>query len=264
MIELHLATSEYALAGKTAIVTGASRLRGIGAAIAVALARAGANVFSTYYRPFDSLAYKQNDPEEAELIVQVIRAFGVKGEGFEADLANENSLCEIFDQAEKRIGPADILVNNAAFDTPANIFSLTADILDKHYAINVRGAVLLCAEFARRHDGREGGRIINLTSGQGLGPMPESLPYAIAKGAIEALTVSLSATLIRRGITVNAIDPGATDTGWMSDETLADFHVNSPAGRSGVPEDAARLALFLASAQSSWITGQILRSRGGA
>ncbi len=144
-----------------------------------------------------------------------------------------------------------------------NDYSLSASLLDAHYAVNVRGTTLLCSEFAKRHDGRPGGRIINLTSGQSLGPMPENLPYAITKGAIEALTTSLSASLAKKGITVNAVDPGGTDTGWMSPDFLATARVNAPFGRVGTPKDAMRLILFLASAQAQWITGQVLRSRRG-
>lgn len=262
MIVKTLATSEYSLAGKTALVTGVSRRRGIGAAVALALARAGVHVFTTYYRPFDALVYEQNDPGEAAAILDAIRALGVKAGGMEADLADTNTPVAVFDEAEKQIGIVDILINNAACDLPANIHSLTVDVLDRHYAVNVRGTTFLCAEFAHRHSGRAGGSIINFTSGQGLHPMPEGLPYAMTKGAIEALTTSLSATLIKQGITVNAIDPGGTDTGWMSGEMLAES-AKFPAGRVSVPEDAARLVLFLASSQSCWITGQIIRSRGG-
>jgi 3-oxoacyl-[acyl-carrier protein] reductase len=263
MIVETLATSVYSLTGKIALVTGVSRRRGIGAAVALALARAGVHVFTTYYRPYDALVHEPNDPEEATAILDAIRALGVKAAGLEADLADTNTPVAVFDEAERQMGIVDILINNAACDLPASIHSLTVDVLDKHYAVNVRGTTFLCAEFARRRKGLQDGRIINFTSGQGLHPMPENLPYALTKGAIEALTTSLSAALIKQGITVNAIDPGGTDTGWMSGELLAELSAKSPAGRVSVPEDAARLALFLASSQACWITGQILRSRGG-
>jgi len=134
--------------------------------------------------------------------------------------------------------------------------------MDTHYNVNLRGAVLMCAEFARRHNGRAGGRIINLTSGQSVGPMPEEIPYITTKGAIEALTTSLSETLIQKGITVNAVDPGVTDTGWINHELYAELMAASPAGRVGTPLDAARIILFLASSQAGWVTGQIVHSRG--
>ena len=94
--------------------------------------------------------------------------------------------------------------------------------------------------------------------------MANELAYAASKGAVEAFTVSLSPAAMRRGITVNAIDPGATDTGWMSETQKAAWIANAAGGRLGLPEDAARLAGFLASDDAQWITGQIIHSRGGA
>jgi 3-oxoacyl-[acyl-carrier protein] reductase len=260
----HSRQVDYGLAGKTALVTGASRRIGIGAATALALAKAGAKVFTTYYRPFDARMPWGSEPDDALRILDAIRAEGVMADGMEADLADPHTPARLFDAAEKSVGPVDILINNAAYSVNASIDTLTAASLDAHYAVNVRGTALMCAEFASRHDGRAGRRIINLTSGQGYAPMPEELPYAITKGAVEALTTSLSASLIKRGITVNAVDPGATDTGWMSAALQTQLEANAPAGRVGTPDDAARIILFLASAQAGWITGQIIRSRGGA
>ena len=167
------------------------------------------------------------------------------------------------DMVEDTFGKVDILVNNAAHDQLCDIYSLSPELLDTHYAVNVRGTTLLCAEFAKRHDGRPGGRIINLTSGNSLAPMPDNLPYAISKGAIESLTISLSASLASKKITVNAVDPGVTDTGSMRDEIHSKLLAKAPFGRVGTPQDAARIVLFLASSQGEWITGQIIRSRGG-
>ncbi|MFB2770734.1 SDR family oxidoreductase [Pelatocladus sp. BLCC-F211] len=254
---------DYGLTGKVALVTGVSRHIGIGAAIAHSLAKAGANVFTTYYRPFDELMPWGSKSTEVEEIIESLKLLGVKAEGFEANLAEPHIPKQIFDRVEKSFGFVDILVNNAAHDQQADIYSLSVDLLDAHYAVNVRGTTLLSAEFAKRHDGRPGGRIINLTSGQSLGPMPENLPYAITKGGIEALTISLSANLANKGITVNAVDPGPTNTGWMSNELFSELESKAPFGRVGTPEDAARVVLFLASSQSQWITGQIIRSRGG-
>ncbi|TBR57932.1 oxidoreductase [Westiellopsis prolifica IICB1] len=254
---------DYGLTGKVALVTGVSRHIGIGAAIAHSLAEAGVNVFTIYYRPFDELMPWGSKSTEAEEIIESLKLLSVKAEGLEANLAEPHIPEQIFDRVEKSFGFVDILVNNAAHDQQADIYSLSADLLDAHYAVNVRGTTLLCAEFAKRHDGRPGGRIINLTSGQSLGPMPENLPYAITKGGIEALTISLSANLANKGITVNAVDPGPTNTGWMSDELFLELEAKAPFGRVGTPEDAARVVLFLASSQAQWITGQIIRSRGG-
>ena len=150
---------------------------------------------------------------------------------------------------------------------PDGIENLTAEILDRHYAVNIRGMALLCAEFVRRYKLKQSehdyGRIINLSSGQGVGPMPGELAYVATKGAVEAFSVSLSAEVAPFGITVNAVDPGITDTGWIPDDLRAKWEAESPMGRVGMPADVARLIRFLASAESEWMTGQLLHSRGG-
>jgi 3-oxoacyl-[acyl-carrier protein] reductase len=185
---------DYGLSGKVALVTGVSRQIGIGGVLARSLASSGANVFTTYYRPYDELMLWGSNQTEAEEIVESLKLLGVKAAGIEANLAQPEVTKKVLDFVEQTLGPVDILVNNAAHDQQADIYSLSAELLDTHYAVNVRGTTLLCAEFALRHDGRPGGRIINLTSGQSLAPMPENLPYAMTKGAIEALTLSLSAS----------------------------------------------------------------------
>jgi 3-oxoacyl-[acyl-carrier protein] reductase len=255
---------DYGLTGKVALITGVSRHIGIGAAAALELARAGCHVFTSWYSPFDSLAYGKDSSSEAQEILEAVRTQGVSVAGIQADLSDPLVPARLFTAAEQALGPVDILINNAAYSINAGIYSLTPELMDAHYAVNLRGAVLMCAEFARRHDGRPGGRIINLTSGQSVGPMPEEIPYITTKGAIEALTISLSVELIRKGITVNAVDPGATDTGWMSLELSTQLAAASPSGRLGTPLDAARMILFLASSQAGWVSGQIIHSRGGA
>jgi 3-oxoacyl-[acyl-carrier protein] reductase len=254
---------DYGLSGKVALITGVSRRIGIGATVALELAKAGCNIFSTWYSPFDSLAYGKDSSAESQEILDAVRAQGVNADGMQADLGDPQVPALLFDAAEKALGPVDILINNAAYSLNADIYALTAELMDAHYAINLRGAVLLCAEFARRHNGRAGGRIVNLTSGQSVGPMPEEIPYITTKGAIEALTTSLSETLVPKGITVNAVDPGATDTGWINPQLYAELVAASPTGRVGTPLDAARIILFLASSQAGWVTGQIIHSRGG-
>ncbi len=160
----------------------------------------------------------------------------------------------MFDHVEATVGRVTILVNNATYSVRDGIENLNADQLDKHYAINVRAMALLCAEFVRRYKQNLSpglyGRIINLSSGQGLNPMSGELAYAATKGAVEAFSRSLSAEVGRLGITVNAVDPGATDTGWISSELKEKWEAESPMGRIGVPEDAARLIRFLASPEA--------------
>ena len=250
-----------------ALITGASRKIGIGAAIARELARAGADVFITYFRPYDLESGLAGDSREPKMLVEELRGVGVRADGLEIDLSLPDAPQHVFDRVEASLGTVNILVNNATYSMRDGIERLTAGMLDKHYAVNVRGMALLCAEFVRRYKRRPPqagyGRIVNLSSGQGVGPMPGELAYAATKGAVEAFTVSLSAEAAHHGITVNAIDPGITDTGWISPELQAAWEAESPLGRVGAPEDAARLIRFLASPDSGWITGQVIHSRGG-
>jgi 3-oxoacyl-[acyl-carrier protein] reductase len=253
----------YSLAGKVVLITGVSRRAGIGAAIARAFAEAGGVVCTTYYRPYDELMPWGNNPSEAEDIIKELKAAGVPAEGIEADLSDPETPAGLLDHFQSSFGFVDILVNNAVCDIEADVYSLSAELIDRHYAVNLRAVMLLCAEFAKRHDGRAGGRIINLSSGQGVEPMPDNLPYAATKGAIEALTLSLSAALADKGITVNAIDPGPTDTGWLSADLRTKLLQRAPFGRIGTTGDVAKLALYLASSEAQWVTGQVIRSRGG-
>ncbi|NOK59923.1 MAG: SDR family oxidoreductase [Chloroflexi bacterium AL-W] len=253
----------HSLAGKVALVTGVSRRIGIGAAIAQELARAGATIFTTYYHPYDIQMPWGGSQQEAQEIVEELHALGVEAYGYAADLAQADAPEQIFHTAQNTFGQIDILVNNATHDLPTTLFELEAASLDQHYAVNLRGVLLLCQMFAKQHNGQEGGRIINLTSGQNVTAMPKNIPYAATKGAIEGLTLSLSATLAPQRITVNAIDPGPTDTGWLSDDLQQTLTEQAPLGRIGTPNDAARLVCFLASDEARWITGQVIRSRGG-
>lgn len=247
----------------TAVVTGVSRKTGIGAAIARALAAAGCHVFTSYYRPYDAAMSWGSQADEAENLLIELRQMGVRAAGVELDLRDPVAPASLLEAAVTAIGPVQILVNNATYSVNDGVMGLTAVHIDNHYAINVRGMMLLCAEFVNRFQGKWG-RIINITSGQGASPMPGELAYAATKGAVDAFTVSLAAEVAGRNITVNAVDPGATDTGWMSPDWHARLLAQSPMGRIGQPEDAARLVRFLASPEAGWITGQVIRSRGGS
>ncbi len=251
------------LRAKVALVTGVGRRRGIGSAICRALARRGANIFFTYWKAYDRGAPWATDEDEPEALLGDLRGMGVSAEGVELDLSLPDSPERLLDVVVERLGPPTILVNNAAHSTRDGFERLDAETLDAHYAVNLRAAALLSVGFARQYPGGPGGRIINLTSGQSLGPMPEELAYAATKGAIEAFTVTLAAEVGHKGITVNAVNPGPTDTGWMTEEFKEELSAKFSAGRVGEPEDAARLVAFLASDEARWITGQIIHSEGG-
>ncbi|GAB3220711.1 SDR family oxidoreductase [Spirosoma arcticum] len=248
---------------KIAIVTGVSRFKGIGYAICSELARNNIDIFFTYWTPYDNQMPWKVGAEEPNLIQNEVIKYGVKCEKLELDLSNVNSVELLFNEVENRLGPASVLINNATYSTQTNITNFSAYELDKHYEINLRATTLLTLEFTKRFTLSQGGRIINLTSGQSLGEMSDEIAYAITKGAVETLTRTISQRIAKHGITINAINPGPTDTGWMDDNLTKVFLEKSPMGRIGTPHDAARLVSFLASDEAEWITGQVIHSEGG-
>jgi 3-oxoacyl-[acyl-carrier protein] reductase len=248
------------LRGRVVVVTGAGRPQGIGAAICRAFADQGCNIFFTIHSPHD----KTMGSEElgAQQLADDLRGRGVSAGFIEADLALPDCAGRILNFVHERFGEPSILVNNAAYSARDGFERLDAKGLDAHYAVNVRGAALLSVEFARRFSGQTGGRILFLTSGQDLGPMPGELAYAASKGAISAFMRSLAKEVGSKGITVNAVDPGPTETGWMSRDLQACLIARSAIGRLGYPEDAARVIVFLASAAAEWISGETIHARG--
>jgi 3-oxoacyl-[acyl-carrier protein] reductase len=157
-------------------------------------------------------------------------------------------------------GPLDVLVVCHATDSNVPLADVTADELDRVWAVNARAAVLLVQAFARQ---AQGGRVVLFTSGQHIGPMAEELPYAISKGAIHQMTRSLADAVADQGITVNTINPGPVDTGWPDDDLREQLRPRFPAGRWGAPEDIAGVVAFLVSADSAWLTGQVIDAEGG-
>ena len=251
------------LRGRIALVTGVGRRRGIGSAVCRAIASRGADVVLSYWRAYEREMPWASDEDEPEALLGELRAAGVRAEGVELDLSLPDSARLLLDTAEERLGRPSILVNTAAYSTRDGFEVLDAEALDIHYAVNVRAMALLSVGFARRYPGGDGGRIVNFSSGQSLGPMPGELAYIATKGAIEAFTLTLAAEVGHKGITVNAINPGATDTGWMTEELKREIIAKSSLGRIGQPEDAARLVAFLAGDEGAWITGQVIHSEGG-
>ena len=254
---------EQTLDGKAALVTGAGRREGIGAAICRELAARGANVFFTYWGAYDEEMPWGADRDGPEALRNALRATGVRAESLELDLSLPESPERLLDEATEKLGQLSILVNNAAYSTRDGFEKLDAATLDAHYAVNLRATALLSVGFARRFIEGSAGRIINFSSGQSLGPMTGELAYIATKGAIEAFTRTLAAEVGHKGITVNAFNPGPTDTGWMSGEVRQNLLAKFPTGRIGEPEDAARLVAFLAGEESAWISGQVIHSEGG-
>lgn len=248
---------------KVAIVTGVSRLNGIGRVICLELAQQNFDIFFTYWTAYDNeMLWKVNE-NEPELIQQEIKDLGVQCEKLELDLSLENSIEELFNSVIKKLGNPTVLINNATYSTQTNINSLNAKELDRHYEVNLKATTLLTIEFVKRFHFNRGGRIINLSSGQSLGQMPNEIAYAITKGAIETLTYTLSSELASKGITINAVNPGPNDTGWMDDRLKNDLEQRFPMKRVGKPRDTAKLVGFLVSEDGEWITGQIIHSEGG-
>lgn len=158
----------------------------------------------------------------------------------------------------------DILVcNHARSGGDGPVGHLTAEMLDAHWAVNTRSSVLLVQAFVAQHDGRRGGRVVLMTSGQGLGPMPGEVAYAASKAALAGITLTLADQLADVGITVNTVNPGPVDTGYMTPELSARVAPMFPFGRMGEPDDPARLIEWLVSDEGRWMTGQILNTEGG-
>ncbi|MED3865481.1 SDR family oxidoreductase [Priestia megaterium] len=253
------------LINKIAIVTGASRAKGIGTEICRELAREGADIFFTHWSKYDRLMdyCNEDDFKWSKRLMEEIRSLGVRCESMELDLSQPNAPRKLLDEVQNKLGSPSILVNNATHSVDVDFRSIDADMLDAHYNVNVRGTCLLTAEFARLIEGKHGGRIINMVSGQDKSPEPGNLAYVATKGAVSTFTKSVAIELAPLKITVNAVDPGPTNTGWMSSELKEEFLPKFPMGRLGEPRDAAKLVIFLASEESEWITGQIIHSDGG-
>jgi 3-oxoacyl-[acyl-carrier protein] reductase len=238
-----------------ALVTGAGREREIGTAVCRALAAAGHDIAFTV-APGGRLAAHDLETE--------LRAAGAQVAAIEADLAEADTPAQVLDEATAALGRLpSILVNNAAHSVNAGFAALDAAMLDEHYAVNVRTPALLSCELARRHTPGEPGAIVCMISGQSLGPMVGELPYATTKGALETFVKQLAPEVMELGITVNAVNPGVTDTGWISDELRPQLLARIPGGRLGQSEDAARLIAWLCSEDAAWITGQVIASEGG-
>jgi 3-oxoacyl-[acyl-carrier protein] reductase len=251
------------LQGRAALVTGCSRKLGIGFAIAKRLAAQGADLCVHAFRPYDAQQPWGVGRKSMEQLLADLKSAGGNVIHVEADFMDPHAPDEVMQAAVEAFGHVDILVANHAYSTMGALEDLTAAEIDRHLLVNVRATLLLVKAFAAQHDNRPGGRVIFMTSGQHLGPMPGELAYIASKGALHPLATSLAAHLAPRGITVNVVNPGATDTGYASKELYAEILALEPQGRWGEPDDAARLIAWLCSDEARWITGQVINSTGG-
>jgi 3-oxoacyl-[acyl-carrier protein] reductase len=253
------------MAARVAIVTGVSRRAGIGFAIARDLLASGMTVLIQSWSAHD--AEQPWGPEAAGIpgVLKALRRHGERLEHMEADLALPASPAAVVERAVQLFRHVDVIVANHARSSGRQTLSnVTVEELDLSWAVNARASVLLTRAFAAQHDDRRGGgRVVLFTSGQHLAPMAQEVPYAISKGAIHQMTLTLADALVDRGITVNAINPGPTDTGWASPELFDQIRDALPAGRWGSPDDVSRLVSWLVSDDAAWITGQVLNSEGG-
>lgn len=252
-----------ALRGRAAIVTGVSRSRGIGAAIARRLAADGASLFLTGWSAHDASQPWGEDPDGDRRILDELRRDGAQVEYLPIDLADPEAPREVIEAACGALGHIDVLIANHARSSRQSLAELTARELDLSFAVNARAALLLVRHFAQQHSRSEGGRVVLFTSGQYHGAMPDELPYIASKAILQQLTASLAVQLAPRAITVNCVNPGPNDTGYATGELRRRIEEAMPAGRWGRPEDAARLVAWLCSQEADWVTGQTIASDGG-
>ncbi len=242
------------LAGKVAVVTGASK--GIGAAIATHLAKAGASVVVNY----------STSREGADKVVAAIEQAGGKAIAVGANLAKPEEIAKLFDEAKAKFGRLDILVNNAGIYDFAPLADITEDHFHKQFNLNVLG-LILATQQAVAHFGSEGGSIINISSLVSIHPMANGAVYSATKGAVDAVTKSLAKELGPRKIRVNSLNPGIVETegtaGFLGTDMANHFIAQTPLGRTGQPDDIAKAAVFLASDDAGWFTGDVFQAAGG-
>lgn len=244
------------LSGKTAIVTGGSK--GIGASIALQLAEEGASVVVNY----------STSREGADRIVQAINRKGGKAIAVQANMSQQKDIDHLLSETIKAFGKLDILINNAGIYEFAPLEEITAEHFHKHFNLNVLGLLLAC-QASVKHFSPAGGSIVNISSVASKVWAPNAAVYSATKAAVDSITRTLGSELGPKKIRVNAINPGVVQTegtqsaGILESDLRKKVEARTPLGRIGVPEDIATAAVFLASDDSSWITGETLVISGG-
>lgn len=264
--EADLRRAPLPLRGRVAVITGVSRVQGIGYATACRLVAYGASVFVQHHQAHDdAMPWGADNLDDVLTGIREHRAdSAARVEQAEGDFADPESPERLMRMARDACGHVDILVcNHATSERDGALGELDAASLDRHWAINARSSLLLTQAFAVGHDGREGGRVVLLTSGQQQGPMPGQIGYAAAKGALAEITVTLADQLADAGITLNTVNPGPVQTGYLDDATLRSVAPMFPFGRCGEPDDPARLIAWLVTDEARWVTGQVINTEGG-
>jgi 3-oxoacyl-[acyl-carrier protein] reductase len=277
---------------RVAVVTGANSPIGIGAATARALAAQGASVFLHYWRlrdfgpaegePATPELYLAQAGKAADEVVASIRDRGGRVEAWEADLADPANVGSLFDRAERAFGPVDVLINNASHWEPDTLLPseleaqgrplalwppppapVSVETHDLHFAVNSRAVALLLNEYARRYfeRGARWGRIVSLTT-RGSPGFPREVSYGASKSALESYTRAFALELAPYGVTANILNPGPTQTGWISPELEATIVPGVPMRRVARPEEIADLIVLLCSDQARLLTGQRLHALG--
>ncbi|MBF4517470.1 glucose 1-dehydrogenase [Flavobacterium sp. ANB] len=245
------------LKNKVAVVTGASK--GIGASIAKHFAKEGAKVVVNY----------ASSKEGADKVVKEITDNGGTAIAVQADVSKEADVIRLFEETKKAFGTLDILVNNAVFQQFLPIEQASAEAFHQHFNVNVLGPILTI-QASLKLFGNKGGNIINISSGASKYPLPAASLYSATKAALDAITISLSKELGVKNVRINSILPGATETEGAHSAGVTPgseyekmFIANTPLGRRGQPEDIAKAAVFLASDDAAWITGEQISVSGG-
>lgn len=273
-----MAPSTLRLAGKTALVTGVSRPRSIGFAVARQFAALGASVVVQHFAPHDEI--QPWGGADLDAVRSGIRASLVGDARFDdihADLADAATVAPLVERARSLSGRLEILACVHARSNPdSSIIGTSAELLSGHFDVNARATFLLTQAFASHFLETDGaanelatGRVFWMTSGQLHGAMPEEFAYVASKAALAGATASAASALLKRGIVLNTIDPGPVNTGYLDAETtdraerLDELAAGLPFGRFGAPSDPARLIGWLASDDGRWMVGEVITSDGG-